>query len=70
MIFQMKVQDCLTRKLREKMSTTLNNKTCLNLVLMIHLGTIKLLRAKIPKLREFTSTKLMQDRSKIINTEL
>ena len=54
MIFQMKVQDCLTRKLREKMSTTLNNKTCLNLVLTIHLGTIKLQRAKIQKLKEYT----------------
>ena len=60
----------MTRKLREKTSTMQNNKPNSNRVSMIHLGTIKLQRAKILKLKEYTRTKLMPDRSRTINTEL
>ena len=70
MISQMRAQDFLTRKLREKTSTTLNNKPNSSRVSMIHLGTIKLQKVKILKLKEYTRTKLMPDRSRTINMEL
>ena len=70
MIFQMRAQDFLTKKSKEKTSSTLNNRIYSNRVSMIHLGIIKLQRAKILKLKEYTRTKLMLDRSKIINMEL